>query len=225
VVFTPNLIQLIPEATVSSQMGHGHPMKATLRFLPVTWRKDRYLVPEDEIADFGDYIAGLAKYNDWPGEYVEVVEFFAKLDREVAGTIDRLARPSKINKATAKMDLPDVPSGFERFMKKPIDIRITTVGKAWLRANGENPWWNDLVITTTINAGQAEGVWPKMKFRTDSDEAIVATKVGSHSSEAIVVRSVRKRPCVRSKDNDCGEIIYSPITVGLRASTSPFRYE
>lgn len=224
VVFTSILIQFMPEATVSSQTRHEHSMKAT-RFLPVTWRSDRYLVPEDEIADFGDYIAGLGKYNDWAGNHVEVVEFFAKLDQESAGTLDQLARPSRIKKAKAKMDLPKVPSGFERFMKKPIDIRITTVGKAWLKLNGENPWWNDLIIPTTINAGQAEGVRPRMIFRTDSDETIVASKVGSHSSEAIVVRSVRKRPCVRSKDDDCGEIIYSPIRVGLRASTSSFRYE
>ena len=224
VVFTPNLIQLVPETTVSSQTSHGHSMKAT-RLLPVTWRSDRYLVPEDEIADFGDYIAGLGKYNDWAGNYIEVVEFFAKLDREMAGTVDELARPSSNKKQVPEGDLPTVPPGLERFIKKPIEITIGSVGTGWVKRNNENLWWDDLIIPLTVNAGRTEGVIPKMKFRiADSDEIIIVTNVGARRSRAIVVRSARKRPCVKySKDDDCGEIEYSPIGVGWRASTSAFQ--
>lgn len=226
VIFNQDRIQLLPLKTVSSTTGHGHVMAPSLRFLPVTWRGDRYLVPEDEIADFGNYIAGLGKYNDWAGNYIEVVEFFAKLEREVAGTVDELARPTASNKEEREIDLPIVPPGFERFIKRPIDITITGVGKAWVRRDGENPWWDHLIVPITVSAGQAEGVSTKMKFRmADSDEIIIVTKAGAHSSQAIVVRSTRKKPCVKfSKDDDCGDMDYSSIRVGFKASTSAFRW-
>src|SRR5260370_8793641 len=62
VVFAPNLIQLGPETTVSSQPSHGHSMKATLRFLPVTRRSDRHLVPVHGLPSFGDPVACLDQH-------------------------------------------------------------------------------------------------------------------------------------------------------------------
>src|SRR5262249_2408691 len=153
----------------------------------------QYLVPENQIVDFCDYVAGLGKFNDWAGNYVEVVGFFEKFDRETAATLGELARPAAA--VTEQMDLPLLPPGFERFVKKPIDVQILQVGLPW-RRHSDNLWWDDLVVPVTIDAGQVEGVRPRMKFMiAGSGEIISATRVGAHRSQATIVRSIRKKPC------------------------------
>jgi hypothetical protein len=225
VVFAPGLIQLVPERAITGRPNHSHATKPIFRFLPVTWRGNRYLVPENQIADFGDYVAGLGKYNDWAGNYIERVEFFAKFEREVVAIVDGPAHPSSAKKRAFQIDLPKVPPGFERFMKQPIDVAVVRVGLTRVKHSIENEWWDDLVIPLTLSAGRLDRVRRKMKFRmADSDEVIIVTNVGIRSSQAILVRNTRKKPCVKfSKDDDCGDWEYPPIVVGLRASTSAFR--
>ena len=70
VVSSADLIQLLPENAASERQNHQHATQAATRFLPVSWRGDSYLVPEDDIADFGDYVAGLGKYNEGAGNYI-----------------------------------------------------------------------------------------------------------------------------------------------------------
>jgi hypothetical protein len=226
VVFKPNMIELIPDKTTSRkgdahQAHDAHQAGQPLRFLPVMWRGNRHLVPEKEIAHFGDYVAGLGDYNNWIGTAIESVDFFAQIDQESGRTADRAATSSN---SQSLLDQPQVPAGFEQFMKKPIRITVIAVGKDWRRPDTENPWWDHLIVPLTINAGQSRGIIPGMKFRiADSDEVIEATSVGSHRSQAMIVRNARKNPCVKfSDDDDCTGMDYKPIPVGIKASTSPF---
>jgi hypothetical protein len=221
VLSKPNLIELFPEKAISRNGHDAHQVRQPLRFLPVTWRGNRHLVPEKEIANFGEYVAGLGNYNEWIGSPIEAVEFFAQIDREVGRTADRVATSGN---SQSPLDQPRVPAGFEQFIKKPISITVIAVGKNWTRPDSENPWWDHLIVPLTINAGQSRGITPGMKFRiTDSDEVIEATSVGSHRSQAMIVRNARKNPCVKfSDDDDCAGMDYKPIPVGLKASTSPF---
>ena len=215
-----NGIELSPVKTLHAPVQHSHAPALPQNFVTVTWRS-RYLVPKNRVADFCDYVAGLGKYNDWAGDYLEVVEFFEKFGSEDKSAIADSTRPGD----KSEMDLPDLPAPFRRFLKKPIDVEITQVGKSWRRHN-ENLWWGDLVIPVTINRGRTEGVTPGMGFRTaDGGEMITVTRVGVQRSEANIIRSTRKRPCVKiSNEDDCREPEDSPIMVGLKASTSPYRY-
>ena len=116
-----DLIQLLPENAASAPQNHGHAMQAATRFLPVSWRGNSYLVPEDDIADFGDYVAGLGRYNEWAGNYIEFAEFFTRFDKEVPSVEETSIDSSEPNDLLK--DQPVVPPGYERFIKKPIDAR------------------------------------------------------------------------------------------------------
>ncbi|MDQ1613238.1 MAG: hypothetical protein QOG00_3169 [Pyrinomonadaceae bacterium] len=202
----------------SQTHGHAHaPLPATMRFLPVTWRGVRYLIGENELTDFCDYAAGLGQYNRGLGEFmiIDAVDFFYKI-KDQADETDR--------------GLPVVPPGYERFVKKPIEAKITSVGTGYRVIDLENEWWDKFVIPVTTSAGQTSGVKRKMSLRVighegfgGMDEIVEIRQVGRRSSGGVIVRSVRKKPCVKfSGADDCDEPEYRPLKVGLQLTTSLF---
>jgi hypothetical protein len=211
---------LVEFKTVSGQSsshthGHSHaPAPVKMRFLPVTWRGVRYLIGEDEIADFFDYAAGLGKYNRGLGEFMimDAIDFFHKI-KDQASEGDR--------------GLPVVPPGYERFVKKPIEAKLTSVGTGYRRVDPENEWWDNFVIPVTVSAGQASGVKRKMSLRVvglegfgGMEEIVEIKQVGRRSSAGVIVRTIRKKPCVKfSDEDDCAEVDYRPLKVGLRLTT------
>jgi hypothetical protein len=227
VVFSPSLIQLLPEKTVSDSTKHGHNRHSTLRLLPIRWRQVRYLVPENKMADFADYVAGLGEYNDSSFTLIEYAQFFSQSVAQTPG----LAGSAVRNKNSLDFIEPVVPPGYERFIKKPIDAKITGKGKSYLRRNPENEWWDDLVIPVTIDAGSADGLKTKMSLRVvgsegfgSDDEVVKTMKVGLHSARGVIERPVRKRPCVKfDPADDCKDPDYQPVKLGSRVTTNPVR--
>lgn len=227
VVFSPSLIQLLPEKTLSDSTKHGHNRHSTLRLLPISWRQVKYLVPENEIADFADYVAGLGEYNDPNFTLIEYAQFFSKSEVQTTGVAGLVAR----NKNSFGFVEPMVPAGYERFMKKPIDAKITAKGKSYLRHNPENEWWDDLVIPVTIDAGSADGLKTKMSLRVvgsegfgNGEEVVKTTKVGLHSTRGVIERPVRRKPCVKfDPTDDCKNPDYQPVKLGSRVTTNPVR--
>ncbi len=229
VVSSADFIQLLPENAASARQNHGHLMQAATRFLPVSWRGNFYLVPEDEIADFGDYVAGLGKYNEWAGNYIEIAEFFTRFGKEVSSvettSIDK-SEPNNLLK-----DRPVVPPGYERFIKKPIDALITTVGKSYVKRDSEDESWDDLLTPVSINVGSAKGLRVKMSLRVVSsrefgndDEFVEVTQVSLHSAKGVIKRPVRKRPCVKfDPADDCKDPDYQTIKTGWRITTVPLK--
>ena len=75
VVATPTLVQFFPEVDKRAARGHGQHAGAAqpraprdvIRYVPVRWRGEHLLVAENEMADFGDYVAGLGEYNGYYG--------------------------------------------------------------------------------------------------------------------------------------------------------------
>jgi hypothetical protein len=211
------LVEFKTEISQSSSHSHGHahtPTPVKLRFLPVTWRGVRYLVGEHEIEDFFDYVAGLGKFNrglsgfmiiDSPGFFYQITGQAAAQDK----------------------GSPVVPPGYERFIKKPIEAEITSVGTGHRRVDRENEWWDNFVIPVTVSVGRAHGVKRKMSLRVDGlegfggmGEIVEIKQVGLRSSGGVVVRTVRKIPCVKFSDtDDCEEAEYQPLKVGLRLTT------
>lgn len=227
VVFSPSLIQLLPEKTATDSTKHGHAKDSTLRFLPIRWRQVKYLVPETEITDFADYVAGLGRYNDPNFSLIEYAQFFSQYDSETTGT-DAPATAKKNNSAFVE---PIVPPGYERFIKKPIDAKITGIGKSYLRQNPENEWWDDRVTPVTISAGSADGLKTTMILRVvgsegfgNGEEFVKTTKVRLHSASGVIERPVRKRPCVKfDPADDCKDPDYQAVKLGSRVTTNPVR--
>ena len=211
IVSTPHLIQMLPQKAVNGSQGHGHISQMAVRFLPVVWRKSQHLVSEDQIDEFGNYVAGVGTFNDWAGSYLEVEPFFGRLSGDLKEGGDNSADASKV---------PIVPPGYERFIKKPIYATVASVSKAYRRSS-ENEWWDDFVTPVKVKLSRI-GAQAKMKFRiSDSDEVIEITNVRRRLAEGIIVRPIRKNPCVKfAVDDDCSGEEYAPIEVGLKASTS-----
>jgi len=210
VVSTPNLIQMLPHKAVNGSQDHGHSNQTAVRFLPVVWRS-QLLVSKDQIDEFGNYVAGVGTFNDWAGSYLEVEPFFGRLSGDLKEGGDNSADASKV---------PIVPPGYERFIKKPIYATVASVSKAYRRSS-ENEWWDDFVTPVKVKLSRI-GAKAKMKFRiSDSDEVIEITNVRRRLAEGIIVRPIRKNPCVKfAVDDDCSGEEYAPIEVGLKASTS-----
>lgn len=202
VVAGPTSIQLIPEKTVSANKHHEHTNFSSVKFLPVRWSKDLFLVPQREIASFGDYVAGLGRYNEWLN-FFEAIEFFSRtVEDDFPVSSD-----------------PIVPPGYERFIKSPIEATILNIGKAHIRRS-ENPWWDDQITPVTIKLNRI-GARSNLKLRIkDSQELIELSSVTGRTATGRIVRTVRKRPCVKySDDDDCSEPEYDQIKVGTKAST------
>lgn len=211
----------------SSSHTHGHahsPPPVKIRFLPVTWRGVRYLIGENEIADFGDYAAGLGNYNRGLGEFMisDAHDFFYKIKVQAQKDQANEDQPNEKDKS-----LPVVPPGYERFVKKPIEAKLTSVGTGYRKIARENEWWDDFVIPVTISAGQASGVKRKMSLRLVGlegfggiEEIVEIKQVGLRASRGVIVRPIRKNPCVKfSDEDDCAEPEYLPLKVGLQLTT------
>ncbi|MBV9958786.1 MAG: hypothetical protein JO360_10210 [Acidobacteria bacterium] len=210
---SPTLIEFFLEVN-KLMAGHRHAhAQRSLRFVPVKWRGAHYLIPESEMDVFGDYVAGLGKYNDYGLSVFEWSPFFSKMGDSVDET------PAQA--------WPQVPPGYERFLKHPIEGRITAIGRSYVRPDAENEWWDELLLPVTVNVGRAEGIKRGMKLLLtgpDDSEKIEIVRAGLHTSRGIIVRSVRKRPCVKfSEDDDCTGFDYEEIEIGRQISTSPFR--
>lgn len=214
VIASNTLVQLFPELNKkTSGHGHAHVRAMPLNFVRVKWYGDRYLVSADRIAEFGDYVAGLGKYNDKFSFFVDGIEFFIKMN--------------DADEESKTQFLPIMPAGYERFIKQPIDAIITGVGRGYVRHDPENDWWDNLILPVTLNVGKADGAKRGMNLvllNSDRMEMIEIRKVGLRSASGVIVRSTRKLPCVKyDKTDDCKDPEYETILIGKRVSTSPFR--
>jgi hypothetical protein len=217
VEFSPNVLRLFPEVSTPKRIHHGHRQHSRSRlsktYLPVKWGDCHYLIPEDRLSIFYDYVAGMGVYR--PGNYGFLRDEGFLLKRD--------------DHAKRVFGMPIVPPGYEHLVKKPITGTVSSVGRTYLRRvrDAENPWWNQLITEVTLSIGKAEGVTPGMTFRIldlEEDEIVEVRRVSRHSSQAIIVRSVRKRPGEKFNEWDDGTDPDDPvIIVGWRLATSPLK--
>lgn len=214
---TPNLIEFHAEKAIKpSSLDRGDPYKLPVRFIPVKWRGVAYLIQEKEMADFGDYIAGLGNHNaGLVGYSSEGAPFFGKVGLEETGSAD---------------DPPAVPTGYERFIKRPISAKIIAVGARSVQGRQSEPGeelYYESETAVTIDAGRADGVKTNMSFYVltpGSAEEVKIRRVREHSSSGVIVRFLKEdasRPPFLWKDEE--DMSYSPITVGWELSTSQFK--
>lgn len=210
---TPSGIQLIPEFSKSSKPQGHHGAKhvdTILNFVPVKWRSSLYLIPENEIADFADYAAGLGQYNALNDKEAFLPEshFYSKY----AG-----------NMVTG--DLPVLPDAYQRFVRSPLAGEITAIRGKKLRRNYSYEFKSDAysfatqfelasLTFVTVNIGTVHGAKKDMFLRIvkpDLGEALRLIEVGSTSSTAVLVREVENRKETYYDHEAEREVEYPPV--------------
>jgi hypothetical protein len=227
---TPELVQFFPELDKQSAGAHGghhgggtqHAAapRAVLRFVPVEWRGARLLIAEGEMGDFGDYVAGLGEYNGYDAFFI--LEYNPFFSRSVEGAEEK-------KEEDGGGAPPVVPPGYERFIKKPIEARITSVGRRDLKTDytieGEHTsqtFTRASVTHVTINAGTEQGVKERIVFRVArpaEGDTVFILRAGPRTSTAIVVRDVDERGAETFYDSEI-EKRHSKVARGWRLTTS-----
>lgn len=225
---TPALVQFFPELDKlparSNHGGHAAPAearasRAVLRFVPVEWRGQRLLVAEDEMADFGDYVAGLGRYNQWVSFFfLDYVNFFSRTGAD----------------APDAGGPPVVPPAYARFLKRPVEAAVTSVGRRVLRRDyhveGENTsmtFERASLTYVTISAGTEHGVKAGLVFRVvrdgDEQDSLLVLRAGRRASTAAVIREVDERGAETFYSNaEAREKRRSKVAAGWRLTTSLF---
>lgn len=208
-------VQLFPEH-ISGKEHHGHDdhkkSQKTIDLLFVKWRDVPFLVNKDLISDFADYTAGLGDYNE---HLFDSLPFLQKIGAE------------ENDKAE---ELPVFPNGYEKFVKKPVSGQIVSIVKSFRRADSESynaKNWEKLITQVRVNFGALQGAAPKLKLNfvgveSPAFEEIRIKKAGVNTSLVEIIRSVPKRNCVVTDDDDCESYDYPEIKVGMRVSTIDF---
>ena len=227
VTVSPPVVEFHSEVDRSSarphQQGHGHrQMPVERRFVPVKWRGELLLVSEDEIADFGDSVAGLGEFNGLVATSFGVSFFLSKLGAEDAAT-----DPAD--------DVPTVAPGYEQFIKKPISATVTAVGRRRLTRGYTHeakskyfsfsmPHEKASLISVTVNVGAIHGAKPGMFLRIttpDHGEFVTLSRVGKSSSTGVIVRDLDDEGKEFFYDRDAGrESVYPKVAVGWKLTTA-----
>jgi hypothetical protein len=221
---TPTLVQFFPELDKGAARSHGHghqqqhAPRAVIRFVPVEWRGARLLVAEDEMGDFGDYVAGLGDYNG-ASDFI-FLEYTAFFTRSGGGGRGGGAAP------------PVVPPGYERFIRKPIEARVIAVGHRVLKKDysidskhSSRSFERASLTRVTISAGTEQGVKEGMLFRAarpEGGDTVVVLRAGRRTSAAAVVREIDGRGREFFYDHEFRERRHPRVARGLRLTTSPY---
>jgi hypothetical protein len=185
--------------------------RGSQRYVKVKWGEQRYLIEKDEVSAFCDYVAGFGEYNG----------------PNLLGNAQFLSRLGDGERPTAL--LPTVPPEYKQYVRKPVDARLTRVGKAYVEVNPENEWWDELVTPVRLDAGSDQGLKRGMTLHAldsdEYDERVELTRVGRNYAHGIIIRNVRKRPGVKLTEWDDGkDEPRAPIAVGWRLTTSLYRW-
>jgi hypothetical protein len=187
VSFSKNLLQLFPEVDSEDPLilfaeDDDRRFFTTnfiaSKFVPVKWQGIRYLIAENQIANLYDYVAGAGDYAPRDGVQILNGIFFPKNEEG--------------DKAEIGEEMPILPSGYERFVRKPVDAEIITTGRGFVRhiAGDENRTEGDAwIIPVTLNAGSEDGVKPHMTFAIlleDIHEVVKVIRVGKKTSRGEV---------------------------------------
>ena len=207
---SPVAIRLHPELGMSTSRPHGHhgghaAYKLPKKYLPVRWGEQHYLVTENGVAAFYRFAAGLGEYQINSGE-----DFFLKTD-------DYAKEPE---------GMPVFPPGYERFVRKPVEAKIISVGPKRLRRvpTMDGSYFYDSVTAVKISAGKADGVSKGMTMYvvgSKFSEKIEITKVRKHSAWGIISRLVDDNKIEKDWNHDTRQWQdYPEISVGWDLTTS-----
>lgn len=213
VVANKTQILFVPEKSFSPK-GHNHNAHGVVpsKHLPVKWRGVPYLIEENEIRDFCDYLAGLGNFNRGrSGYWLESLPFLKKAYSKETGTA---------------ADPPELPRAYKRFIRRSIDAGLMEIGGRIIRRShtwsGDGPQYES-VTRVRIDAGALDGVKARMSFfiiESPADELLIR-RVGPHSSWGEVIRMLDDLPGVQPAAwKDAAGMEYWRLARGGRVTTS-----
>jgi hypothetical protein len=214
-VLSSEWLELFPEASIQPKH-HDNPHAAhsrklpAKRFIPARWGELHYLIPENGVADFYNYVAGLGRFqlNDNPGW----------------GYRDFLIKMEDYDKTPKGM--PVLPPGHESFVKRPIEANITAVGNIVKKKQrwDDGSIYYDSITPVMLDRGKASGVKKGMRFYivgSKEREQVEIISAGSRSSKGIIERTLDEDLRATFKDwNTAITRLYPEIRAGWRATTS-----
>jgi hypothetical protein len=176
-----------------------------------------YFVPAGQMRDFGHYVAGLGRYNDFNGPCCEFAPFFVK-EGEVPPGVD--------------YGRPRVPHKYARLMLKPIEAQITSVAhrRKVKEYQLEGTFYGSLLVDVTltsvaINAGREHGVRRNLLFRIQGapvGQYLKITRVGRRHSDGVLIRNLDdagRETCYIAGAME--GVACPPVAVGSGVTTSP----
>lgn len=219
---TASDIRFIPERDMRETYLEK-PLKTPLNWIAAQAPQLKFMIPADELKDFGQYVAGLSEYNDFNGPCCEFDPFFVApiSTGEVAGL--------------AGITVPDK---YQRFVGQPIIGNVVSVGKRRVvkdyKIAGKffSHWFleNSSLTPITINAGRIHGLKKNMLLRfvgeqfNVPDQFIQVISVGRQTATAVVIRGVDDRNqesyVVNPRESD-KRVNFPTIRPGQRITTSP----
>ena len=141
----------------------------------------RYLVPVESLKEFGQFVSGRGKFNEFDGLCCEFLPTF--MTHRIDGPNDPPSYP--------------VPARYEQFILKPIEGQITYVGKPFRKNLGFSGQFSStapqeaILIPVRLNVGRLQGVKKNMYFRVPSDpesgQFLQIVKTARQTSDAYVI--------------------------------------
>ena len=215
-------IDFLPEfSKPGTPHSHSHSSSLNqLRFVPVKWRGSLMLVAEHEMSDFGDFVAGLGRYNYDDFLYFERHPFFTR-----TGDV---REPNERTNPT-----PQVPPGYEHFLKLPITATITGVGKrivkreySYENPDGTGTSYNSTVSLTSVsidagsNSGLKKGMFLQVVDPNEQDRIRILS-VDKSSSTGVIIRDVMEDGSEIFFDGISETpLVHSRIRAGWKLTTS-----
>jgi len=176
-----------------------------------------YLMPTEELKEFGEFRAGIGEYNEFNGSCCDFSPNFLchKIDGDAASRSF------------------GIPPKYAHLIKPPITGQITFVGrrkpaKKWGYQGVLHGHWIEtaVVIPVTINAGRDAGVKRNMLFRMvgepDFYQYLQIIGVNKKTSRGYVVRDISGDRKETYRDEATNEEKPLPaIRMGIKVTTSP----
>jgi len=200
VINSPDFVNLVSEKPAIATK-QKDPLTG-VKLIKVRVGERRFLVPEDELADFYAYAVGLSL-----NEYESQSNYWWKLS----------------DSKKPLFGLPILPDKFKRFLRYPIKAKIAKIGKQEVieSKNADGKLEKDFVnYDFTINAGTNKGVRKGMKlYIPEMQEWAQVERVSLTSSHVFIQRFIgygEKEVCTNetSEEHDCGN-----LAVGMTAQT------
>ncbi|OLE54319.1 MAG: hypothetical protein AUG51_08595 [Acidobacteria bacterium 13_1_20CM_3_53_8] len=215
VIINPSEITFTFERGQQFKNEFGDTITIPQHWIPARWKRNNYLIPTDDIAEFGNYVAGFGKYNDFNGPCCEFTPFF--VDTAKSGS--------------QESERPIVPSEYEHLIKQPIETTIKSVGRKKLVKNygSEGELYSNLhlkasLLPVQINAGKKQGVKRGLLFHlvdAPIGQYLKIIRVGLAFSEGVIVRDIDENG-ERCFDLETGESKQCPpVLAGTKVTTSP----
>jgi len=191
------------------------------------------LIEESMMSDFGDYVAGLGKYNYRQGFFfLDYAEFFTRRRAAEDTQTPETPQTRTGEEADHAASVPVVPSGYERFLKRPIEANITAVGKRQMRnnysyenADGSGASYARASLTfVTVNAGAARGLKRGMFLHVVNPaegDVVRIIRVGRQTSNGVLIRILEEGDAETFYD-DQQPRSHSKVAAGWKLTTSPF---